>query len=205
MPATDNSPPALVPHKTSTWHAVYARLTRRLQAWLLSQPVGGISTARCATRPWPSPLVPLPQCWWGSVGVDRPSNCYRMAEVPGRSPWSLAVTSYGLASVPTACLTVWRLRGCRAYAASDLSSGDGSGRCGEDGRRMSLITSNTSCAACAAVTLLSPQHSKISLQLPSTFSNTLVRPSGPFYRCTNTPSLTHLCSTIFFKLILVPF
>jgi hypothetical protein len=56
VPVSDTSPPALVLHKTSTWHAVYARLIRRLQACLLTQPVGGISTARYATRPWPPSL-----------------------------------------------------------------------------------------------------------------------------------------------------
>jgi hypothetical protein len=113
------------------------------------------------------------------------------------------VTSYGLASVPTACLTVWRLRGCRAYAANDLSSGDGSGRCGEYGRQMSLITSNTSCAACAAVTLLFLQRSS-----SSTSSVNLLQPPratfGNPYHCT-----IYLHSRIFaplyFKLILVLF
>jgi hypothetical protein len=76
VPATDTSPPALVLHKTSTWHAVFARLTRRLQAWLLTQPVGGISTAGYATKPWPPSLASLDQHRWGSVGVDRPSNSY---------------------------------------------------------------------------------------------------------------------------------
>jgi hypothetical protein len=84
------------------------------------------------------------------------------------------VTSYTLASVPTACLTVWRLRGCRAYAASDLSSGDGSGRCGVDGRRMSLITlrPTPSCAACAAVTLLPfPSNSELSTSSVNLFQH----------------------------------
>ena len=35
-----------------------------------------------------------------------------------------------------------------------------------------------------------------------TFSNTPVRPLGTPYQLHDTPSLTHLCSTIFFKLIL---
>jgi hypothetical protein len=84
------------------------------------------------------------------------------------------VTSYTLASVPTACLTVWRLRGCRAYAASDLSSGDGSGRCGVDGRPMSLITlrPTPSCTACAAVTLLPfPSNSELSTSSVNLFQH----------------------------------
>ena len=80
VPVSDTSPPALVLHKTSTWHAVYARLIRRLQACLLTQPVGGISTARYATRPWPPSSstpgpAPVGLCSRGQT-LERPSNSY---------------------------------------------------------------------------------------------------------------------------------
>ena len=87
VPVSDTSPPALVLHKTSTWHAVYARLIRRLQACLLTQPVGGIPTARYATRPWPLSLAPLGQHQWGSAVVDRLSNSYWNSGSTSTATW----------------------------------------------------------------------------------------------------------------------
>ena len=82
-------------HKASTWHAVYARLTKLVsghcsrglsaQSSLASRRRFRPATGDSRSRPWPRPLAP---CWlvshrWGSVGVDRPSNhtsprlCYK--------------------------------------------------------------------------------------------------------------------------------
>lgn len=91
-----------------------------------------------------------------------------------------------------------RLRGCRAYLASDLSPDDGSPSCGEvRGRWMSLITFNTSSASAsaAAVTLL-PSPGPHSLTSHRTFSNISVLPSGRISPPSTHASRLHYSSSI---------
>jgi hypothetical protein len=91
-----------------------------------------------------------------------------------------------------------RLRGCRAYLASDLSPDDGSPACGEvRGRWMSLITFNTSSAAAsaAAVTLL-PSPGLHSLTFHRTFSNIPVLPSARISPPSTHASRLHYSSSI---------
>jgi hypothetical protein len=149
---------------------------------------------------------PLAPCWlvshrWGSVGVDRPSN-HASPRLCCLRRWSLSpATSHPSAS------PFRRLRGCRAYLASDLSPDDGSAPCGEvRGRWMSLIiTSNTSSASAsaAAVTLLAISRTSLPQKLLCHLPSNLFQHPRATFGTHITTFHTRISSPLFFRHLFV--